>query len=107
MVGRSRPDAAEDPNSDPLLKWSRIPAGQSYQGWVTFTVPYGPTEVYFTILGERLAIFPAPISETRHCLNQLRRSAAPRLPRGESPAARQACLQVLGSTGHSARQQPC
>jgi len=58
-----RPDAAEDPNSDPLLKWSRLPAGQSYQGWVTFTVPYGPTEVYFTILGERLAIFPAPISE--------------------------------------------
>ena len=59
-----RPDAAEHPTGDTELNWSRFPAGQSYQGWVTFTVPYGPTEVYFTILGERLAIFPAPISET-------------------------------------------
>ena len=40
-----RPDPAEDPNSDPLLKSSRFAATQSYQGWVTFTVPYRPTEV--------------------------------------------------------------
>ena len=62
--GRSRPDAAEHPSSDTELNWSRFPAGKSYQGWVTFTVPYGPTEVYSTILGERLAIFAAPLSET-------------------------------------------
>ena len=56
MVG-GRPDAAEHPTGDTELNWSRFPAGQNYQGWVTFTVPYGPTEVFFTILGQRLAIF--------------------------------------------------
>ena len=41
-----------------------VPGRTELSGVGDLQVPYGPTEVYFTILGERLAILPAPISET-------------------------------------------
>jgi hypothetical protein len=59
-----RTDTALDQTGTAPDKWARLDAGQKYQGWVTFTVPYGPTEVYFTILQERLAVYTAPVGET-------------------------------------------
>jgi hypothetical protein len=59
-----RSDEALDPTGASPDKWKRLNASEKYQGWVSFTVPYGPTEVYFTILQERLAVFTAPVEVT-------------------------------------------
>ncbi len=56
-----RTDEALDPTGASPDTWKRLNTGERHQGWVTFTVPYGSTDVYYTILQQRLAVFSAPV----------------------------------------------